>query len=54
LARKTNPIPRRFIAEAERSDTEDRHMEAMAGPCTAAERSLESRIPGESLAMAKD
>jgi hypothetical protein len=29
-------------------------MEAMAGLCTAAERSLKSRIPGEGLAMAKD
>jgi hypothetical protein len=29
-------------------------MEAVAGLCTAAERSLASRIPGEALAMAKD
>jgi hypothetical protein len=34
--------------------TEYRQMEAMAGPGTAVERFLESRIPGEGLAMAKD
>jgi hypothetical protein len=36
-------VPRK----AEGRDTEYRKTSAMAGPCTAAERSLESRIPGE-------